>query len=107
RRETLSYTPGYSPPDYSVNSPTWEPDVDLFACGVVLYEMICGQNPYSAGAEESASPTDPCDLIPELAPSAARLLMRACAAKRSARFGSARDMADAVNAEIQCSENGG
>jgi Protein kinase domain len=102
---TQSHTPGYVPPDHRSNSPTWEPDVDLYGCGVVLYEMICGRGPYLESADESSIPTDPCELVPDLAPSVGRLLVKACAANRSARFSSAREMADAVTAEIQREDN--
>ena len=43
-QSTLSGTPPYMPPD--VGFAEWTPDVDLFATGVVLYELLCGAHPY-------------------------------------------------------------
>lgn len=104
-RETTSHTPGYEPPDLESSSPRWEPDVDLFACGVVLFELICGEMPYPTKPGESLVLKDPCEMVQGLRPSIGQLLRRACAAERADRFTSARDMAIAVDREIRMGED--
>ncbi len=100
-RETTSHTAGYEPPDIESTSPRWEPDVDLFGCGVVLYELICGEKPYPSKVGASPVPKDPCKLAPGLRPSIGEMLQRACAARREDRFGSAREMAIVIAEEIE------
>lgn len=66
---------------------------DLFAAGVLLYELICGEHPYRSGAASvDSQPTDPIDLGVDLDAPLAQFLLRACAPRRADRFVDAPEM---------------
>jgi len=99
---TVSGTPPYQPPD--ANLTRWDVSPDLFAVGVVLYELLCdGNHPYP-GRQPMAGerPADALSLRPDLSPQLAQFLQKACAPYREERFGSAREMGDALS-EIRAS----
>lgn len=99
---TVSGTPPYQPPD--ANLTRWDVSPDLFAVGVVLYELLCdGNHPYP-GRQPMAGerPADALALRPDLSPQLAQFLQKACAPYREERFGSAREMRDALS-EIRAS----
>lgn len=80
-RLTVVGTPDYMLPD--VGMIPWSTAGDLFATGIVLYELITGRHPYpdrQPNAEDK--PTDPRQYVPELRPELAEIMMRAvsCAA---------------------------
>jgi uncharacterized protein (TIGR02653 family) len=94
--KTLSGTPPYQPPD--ANPTRWDVSPDLFAVGVMLYELLCnGHHPYP-GRRPTAGvkPTDPLSIRPELSPQLAQFLLKACAPYRDERFSSAREMREAL-----------
>jgi serine/threonine protein kinase len=94
---TVSGTPPYMPPDVGWNA--WTPDVDLFATGVLLYELLCHAHPYPDGQPRAdREPADPRTYRPELAPALAELLLRACAPHASERFHTARQLREALEA---------
>ena len=74
---TQSGTPEYMLPDPILGR--WTPAHDIFACGVVLYELICGELPYPHKPATHLRPIDPRIRHPELQASLAELLMRICA----------------------------
>ena len=81
-------TPGYMLPD--VGTVPWNTDGDLFATGIVLYELITGQHPYSGRfINVQSNPTDPCEYVSELHPKLAELLMRAVSCGPDLRYHSA------------------
>lgn len=86
---TYTGTPGYMPPD--IGMIPWDTSCDLFAVGVVLYELITGQHPYperQPNAEDA--PADPRRYVPNLSPALASLLVRSVSVERTVRFHSAR-----------------
>ncbi len=95
---TQSGTPPYQPPD--ANLTRWDVSTDLFAVGVVLYELLCeGNHPYPSSWQS------PCDQVvdprvwrPDLEPSLAEFLVKACAPSRVDRFETAREMKEALAA---------
>jgi serine/threonine protein kinase len=99
---TVSGTPPYQPPD--ANLTRWDVSPDLFAVGVVLYELLCdGNHPYPGRRPMAGSrPMDPLSVRPDLSPRLAEFLQKACAPYREERFSSAREMRDAL-AEIRAS----
>jgi hypothetical protein len=96
-QSTLSGTPAYMPPD--IGFATWTADVDLFATGVVLYELLCGVHPYPDDHPTiQAAPADPRRYRQELAPDLADILRRACASLASDRFSTAAEFRAALSA---------
>ncbi len=95
--DTQSGTPPYAPPDAIRGE--WRPDVDLFAAGVTLYELICHEHPYEGGMPSAARhPIDPHTFRPDLSPELAAFLVKACAPHADERFASAAEMRDALAA---------
>jgi uncharacterized protein (TIGR02653 family) len=89
---TQSGTPPYQAPEADLSR--WDVSTDLFAVGVVLYELLCnGQHPYPEG-----KPTVDCEVIdpkmirPDIDERLAAFVRRACAAGRAERFATAAEM---------------
>ena len=94
---TVSGTPPYQPPD--ANLTRWDVSPDLFAVGVVLYELLCdGNHPYPGRRPLAGSgPTDALSVRPDLSPRLAQFLQKACAPYREERYSSAHEMRDALS----------
>ncbi|MGI8825271.1 MAG: protein kinase domain-containing protein [Chloroflexota bacterium] len=94
---TLSGTPRYFAPDVMAGIETWDVSPDLFATGVVLYELVCCQHPYDdAWPRFGRGPLDPRQFRPEISPALAEFLMQACAPYSTDRFASALEMRQAL-----------
>jgi serine/threonine protein kinase len=93
---TQSGTPPYQPPDADLTR--WEVTPDLFAVGVILYELLCdGQHPYPNARPMVDEPViDPRKIRPDLRPDLAEFLIRACAPDKTERFATATEMRDAL-----------
>lgn len=91
--KTLSGTPRYFAPDLVVGAESWDVSPDLFATGVVLYELLCHEHPYPDGQPLiGEEPRDPRQFRPDLAPALAEFLVKACKPFRDERFATARQM---------------
>lgn len=74
-RETVTNTRSYAPPGGWLDR-VWAPRVDLFATGVMLYELLCGgEHPYPLDRHELV---DPAEHRPDLPDAMLDLLRRAC-----------------------------
>ena len=95
---TQSGTPPYQAPDADLTR--WDVSTDLFAVGVMLYELLCdGQHPYpDAKPMVDEAVIDPRTVRPDLDADLAEFLVKACAPYRSERFATAQEMADALAA---------
>jgi serine/threonine protein kinase len=93
---TQSGTPPYRPPDADLTR--WEVTPDLFAVGVIVYELLCdGQHPYPNARPMVDEPViDPRKLRPDLKPGLAEFLIKACAPAKADRFATAAEMRDAL-----------
>jgi serine/threonine-protein kinase len=95
-------TPRYMSPEQLGAEVDVDPRIDVYALGVILYEALAGTPPFLA-----STPTDLIVAIlhgkvaplrtvrPELSPAIEAVVMRAMARHRDARFGTARELADA------------
>jgi hypothetical protein len=95
-RHTQAGTPPYQAPDESLGA--WDVSTDLFAVGVILFELLCdGGHPYPGRNPQCGEePRDPREFDPDMAPQLAELLLRACAPLASERFASATEMRAAL-----------
>jgi serine/threonine-protein kinase len=92
-------SPAYMAPE-QIESARVGPSADLWALGVVLYEMISGRRPFEAdGLRETLhrvltySPPPLHEIRPGVHPEVSRLVARALAKDPAARFASARELA--------------
>jgi serine/threonine-protein kinase len=85
-------SPHYISPEQAMGKQA-TPAADVYAMGVVLYELLCGRLPFEGGnataiaishVEEDAQP--PSSLVPELDPQLDALVMRCLAKQPQARF---------------------
>ena len=94
---TQSGTPPYQCPDLWAGVDIWDPSPDLFAVGVVLYELLCYEHPYDhAQPRVDRLPRDPREFRPEISAPLADFLLKACAPYRADRFNYARSMRTAL-----------
>jgi DNA-binding transcriptional regulator YiaG len=71
----------------------WDVSADLFASGVLLYTLVCGQHPYPDSRPSIVQePRDPRELRDDIPVAMANFLRRACRPSRADRFASAREM---------------
>jgi hypothetical protein len=89
---TQSGTPPYQPPDAGLTR--WDVSTDLFAVGVLLYQLLCnGHHPFPNAMPMVDEPvTDPRMIRPDLKPDLAEFLIKACAPASADRFSTAADM---------------
>jgi uncharacterized protein (TIGR02653 family) len=93
---TQSGTPPYQAPDADFGR--WDVSTDLFAVGVMLYELLCdGKHPYP-GSQPVANEDimDPKSIRPDLSDDLSEFLQRSCAPERSRRFNTAAEMKEAL-----------
>jgi serine/threonine protein kinase len=93
---TQSGTPPYQPPDADLTR--WEVTPDLFAVGVILYELLCdGHHPYPNARPMVDEPViDPRKIRPDIRANLADFLIKACAPAKADRFSTAAEMRNAL-----------
>ncbi len=89
---TQSGTPPYQPPD--ADPTRWDVSTDLFAVGVLLYQLLCnGNHPYpNAMPVVDGAVTDPRTSRSDLGADLAEFLVKACAPASRDRFSTATEM---------------
>jgi hypothetical protein len=89
---TQSGTPPYQPPDADLIR--WDASTDLFAVGVLLYQLLCnGYHPYpNAMPVADGAVSDPREFRPDLGADLALFLVKACAPASCDRFSTAAEM---------------
>lgn len=95
---TQSGTPPYQAPDADLTR--WDVSTDLFAVGVMLYELLCGgHHPYDgARAMVGDAVIDPRTIRPDLPEELREFLVKGCAPSRDERFTTALEMKVALQA---------
>jgi eukaryotic-like serine/threonine-protein kinase len=96
-------TPGYMAPEQAAGDPSLDHRADIYAVGVLAYELLTGRRPFSGDsiqellvAQAVATPVPLQELCPGAPPAQTRLVMR-CLEKRPAdRFDSAHDLLAAL-----------
>lgn len=97
-------TPHYIAPEQAVSSAGVVPQSDLYAIGVILYEMFTGQWPFDAQTpldiammHVSDVPPPPREIRPEISSSLADVILKALAKEPGDRYPSGRALADALD----------
>ncbi len=91
---TVSGTPRYQPAD--ANLAAWDVTTDLFAVGIVLFELITGRHPYPNAQPGLGQPTTARTIDPGMPEAIAAFLDRASAPDRDDRYGTAPAMRAAL-----------
>ena len=104
-------TPAYMAPEQLSGQPT-DARVDLFAVGVMLYEMITGKSPFAGAGMIDTMHAILNDRPPVLTGSSTvdavdRIIQRALEKRAAARYQRARDMADDVRGAMASSDLSG
>lgn len=100
----MAGTPGYASPEQCQNL-TLDHRADIYSLGVVLYEMVTGQRPFTGRAateialkQMQGNPTRPREIAPEIPLRLEALILRALAREPHIRHQSAEELASELNA---------
>lgn len=95
---TAAGTPDYMAPEQTTGSPV-SPAADVYACGVVLYEMLTGQVPFAADQayrvlmmHRSEAPRAPSSLEPSVSAALEAVVLRCMEKVPAQRYQSAREL---------------
>jgi serine/threonine-protein kinase len=101
-------TPAYLSPEQAQGDANIDGRSDIYAVGVILFEMLSGRQPYEADTPMGVvvkQITDPVphilDLNPNLPPEVEEIIERAMAKNRDERFSTTREMANALDAVVR------
>jgi hypothetical protein len=101
-------TPAYLSPEQAQGDANIDGRSDIYAVGVILFEMLSGRQPFEADTPMGVvikQITDPVphilDLNPNLPPEVEEIIEKAMAKNRDERFSSTREMADALEAVVR------
>lgn len=96
-------TPRYMAPEQLGEETTLDPRCDVYALGLIVYELLTGQLPYRARALNAllieiltGEVRSPRELVPELPEALAEIVMKALARDREARFADVASFARAL-----------
>jgi serine/threonine protein kinase len=96
-------SPHYIAPEQAISSANVVPQSDIYAVGVILYEMFTGQVPFEAEdpldiamLHMTERPRPPRELRPDLSPAVEAVILKAMAQEPEARYATGRALADAL-----------
>ncbi|MEP1355177.1 MAG: serine/threonine-protein kinase [Tateyamaria sp.] len=99
-------TPSYMSPEQMMGHPV-DARADIYATGVMLYELLTGRKPYPGGgmeamfnAVQNETPVLPSTLVPELPPTLDKVVMKAMQIDADKRFSDAAQMRAAIDAAL-------
>jgi serine/threonine protein kinase len=100
----LTGTPAYMAPEY-ITQQRVSPQIDVYAAGLVLLEMLTGQRVFEGGAVESilyriATEKVVLPATPPIDPKLGGIILRACAIDPAERFASASELLDALTSYL-------
>jgi serine/threonine-protein kinase len=96
-------TSGYMSPEQVRNEPL-DGRTDLFAAGVMLHEMLCGERLFTANTDAAMmikivdeDAKDPTEVNPAVSPDFAQVVLKMLAKDRAQRFANGKDVARAID----------
>jgi len=92
---TIVGTPGYMAPEQLVQGASLTERTDVYAIGLILYELLVGERPFREPGVQ-ARPPRPANLVPEVDPRLERAILKALASTPAARPESAAALANAL-----------
>ncbi|MBP1852477.1 serine/threonine-protein kinase [Rhizobium halophytocola] len=109
----MAGTPSYMAPEQLMGTEV-DARADIYATGVVLYELLTGQKPYKGGGVEAlfeavrnGRMTCPSELVPTLPPALDDIVLKAMNVDREKRFADAREMREALAAVLPRADHTG
>ncbi len=101
-------SPHYVAPEQAISSASVVPQSDLYAVGVILYEMFTGQRPFEGAApleiamkQMGEPPPSPQEVRPDLSPALTAVILKALAKEPGDRYGNGNLLATAVEQAIK------
>jgi len=92
----LTGTPGYMAPEQRQTGTTLSERTDVYALGLVLYELLVGQHPFADGRDRAQPPPSPSSIVPTVNPELERIIMKSLAANPDDRPAHAQAVAAAL-----------
>ncbi len=101
-------SPHYIAPEQAISSAKVVPQSDLYAVGVILYEMFTGERPFEADnpldvalLHVTGSPRPPRELRPDMPPELEAVILKAMARQPADRHATGRELADALDLALE------
>ena len=97
-------SPHYIAPEQAISSANVVPQTDLYAVGIMMYEMFTGELPFDADSSLNVamlhmteSPRPPRELRPEIGPALEAVILKAMAKEPEERYATGKELADALD----------
>ncbi len=101
-------SPHYIAPEQAISSAGVVPQSDLYAIGIILYEIFTGELPFDAEnpldlamQHMSEEPRPPRELRPEITPALEAVILKAMAKEPAKRYQSGAELADALDQALK------